>query len=185
MYLHKTSAAIFTYASSCSKVDPVFLGKSTHPMMKISLKNSLKRMFSMLDSFLDRQHAKPKTTIDSLIGVEIKIDGNIRFSGGLRLDGEINGEIAALPGKPSMLVLGAQGRVNGKIIGPHLVLNGMVNGSICAEYLELESQARIIGNVHYKFIEIQSGAIVEAKLTHILDVVSDKIVTFKLKSVAE
>src|ERR1017187_10652714 len=117
-----------------------------------------------------KRHSKPKNRIDTLIGAEAKIEGNISFSGGLRGDGEINGNIIAVPGKPSTLVLSEHGRVNGEISVTHLVVNGVVDGPIrAAEYLELQSKAKVTGNVHYKSLEIQLGAIVEGRLVHLAD----------------
>ncbi|MEJ1959483.1 MAG: polymer-forming cytoskeletal protein [Nitrosomonadales bacterium] len=127
-----------------------------------------------------KHHNNPKNRIDSLIGTEAKIEGNISFSGGLRIDGEVNGNILALPGKPSTLVLSEHGRVNGEISVTHLVVNGVVDGPVrVAEYLELQSKAKVTGNVHYKTLEIQLGAIVEGRLIHLTDGVSDKVVAFK------
>jgi cytoskeletal protein CcmA (bactofilin family) len=130
-----------------------------------------------------KRHNKPKNRIDTLIGAEARIDGNISFSGGLRVDGEINGNLIAAPGKPSTLVLSEHGRVTGEISVTHLVLNGVVEGPVSAsEYLELQSKAKVTGNVHYKSLEIQLGAIVEGRLVHLADAVSDKVVAFKLGS---
>ena len=57
----------------------------------------------------------------------------------------------------------------------------MVEGPVrAAEYLELQSKAKVIGDVHYNTLEIQLGAIVEGRLIHWADVVSDKVVAFKL-----
>ncbi len=130
-----------------------------------------------------KRHSKPQTNIDSLIGAGTRIDGNLSFNGGLRIDGEVNGNVIAVPGKPSTLVLSEHGRVNGEIKATHLVANGVVEGSAhAAEYLELQSKAKVIGDVHYKTLEIQLGAIVEGRLIHLSDAESDKVVAFKLSS---
>mgnify|MGYP005816434195 CR=1 FL=1 len=126
---------------------------------------------------------KPKNRIDSLIGSELKIDGNISFSSGLRVDGEVNGNIIAAPGQSSMLVLSEHGRVNGEISVSHLVVNGTVDGPVrAAEYLELQGKAKVTGNVHYKTLEIHLGAVVEGRLIHLTDAASEKVVAFKLSS---
>ncbi|MBI5437094.1 MAG: polymer-forming cytoskeletal protein [Nitrosomonadales bacterium] len=130
-----------------------------------------------------KKHSKPQNRIDSLIGAGTAIDGNLSFSGGLRVDGEINGNVIAAPGKPSTLVLSEQGRINGEINTTHLVVNGVVEGPVRAvEYLELQSKAKVIGDIYYKTLEIQLGAIVEGRLIHLADAVSDKVVAFKLNS---
>lgn len=126
---------------------------------------------------------KPHNRIDTLIGATTRIDGHVNFSGGLRVDGEINGNIVATPGKPSTLVLSEHGRVNGEIKVTHLVVNGTVTGPVSAgEYLELQAKAKVIGDVHYKTLEIHLGAIVEGKLIHLADAAAEKVVAFKLNS---
>lgn len=104
--------------------------------------------------------------IDSLIGVGTRIDGTIKFSGGLRIDGEVKGDIAAdqdVAG--STLVLSEQGRVEGALTVPHLVINGTVQGPVKAsEFVELQSRARVVGDITYASIEIQQGAVIEGQL---------------------
>lgn len=125
----------------------------------------------------NKRQGKPQDRIDSLIGAATRIEGNLNFSGGLRVDGEVNGNVAASLDEPSTLVLSEQGRVNGEIHVTHLVINGLVAGSVTAtEYLELQSKAKIIGDVHYKTLEMQLGAIVEGRLIHLENVAADTVV---------
>jgi len=126
------------------------------------------------------KHSKPQNRIDSLIGSGTKVTGDIHFTGGLRVDGEIHGSVIAEPGKASTLVLSEQARVNGEIRVTHLVLNGTVAGPIeASEYLELQSKAKVTGDVKYKTLEIQLGAIVEGKLAHISEA-TEKVVSLKV-----
>lgn len=128
-------------------------------------------------------HSKPQNRIDSLIGAGTRIVGDVHFTGGLRVDGEIDGSIIATPGKPSTLVLSEHARVNGEVNVTHLVVNGEVTGPVnVAEYLELQGKSKVTGDVHYKTLEIQLGAVVEGRLIHLEDA-SDKVVAFKLGSV--
>lgn len=127
-------------------------------------------------------HSKPQNRIDSLIGADTKIVGDVHFTGGLRVDGKIDGSIIATSGKPSTLVLSEHARVNGAVHVTHLVVNGEVSGPVSvAEYLELQSKSKVTGDVHYKTLEIQLGAIVEGKLIHLADS-GDKVVAFKLNN---
>jgi cytoskeletal protein CcmA (bactofilin family) len=128
------------------------------------------------------RHSKPQNRIDSLIGVGTRIEGDVHFAGGLRVDGEIKGNIIADIGKPSTLVLSEQARVDGEIKVTHLVVNGTITGPVNAsEYLELQNKAKVIGDVHYKTLEIQLGAVVEGRLVHLAEA-EDKVVAFKLGS---
>lgn len=114
------------------------------------------------------RHAKPQNRIDSLIGAGTKITGDMTFSGGLRIDGQVIGNVIALEDKPSTLVLSERGCIQGAVSVTHLVVNGLITGPINAtEYLELQNKARIVGEVHYKTLEIQLGAIVEGRLIHL------------------
>jgi cytoskeletal protein CcmA (bactofilin family) len=130
----------------------------------------------------DRQHSKPQNRIDTLIGADARIDGNVHFSGGLRVDGVVNGNIVAVPDKPSTLVLSEQAQVNGEVNVTHLVVNGAVNGPVCAsEYLELQGKARITGDVKYKTMEIHLGATISGKLAHMAaEPEGEKVVSFKM-----
>lgn len=126
------------------------------------------------------KHSKPQNRIDSLIGMGTRVNGDIHFSGGLRVDGEVTGSVIADPAKSSTLVLSEQAQVHGEISVTHLVVNGMVTGPIQAsEYLELQSKAKVTGDVRYKTLEIQLGAIVEGKLVHINEA-SEKVVSLKV-----
>jgi cytoskeletal protein CcmA (bactofilin family) len=124
--------------------------------------------------------SKPQNRIDSLIGAGTRIIGDIHFAGGLRVDGEIDGSIIATPGKPSTLVLSEHARVNGEIKVTHLVVNGEITGPVSvAEYLELQSNSKVTGDVHYKTLEIQLGAVVEGRLIHLAEA-TDKVVALKM-----
>lgn len=130
-----------------------------------------------------KKHSKPQTQIDSLIGAETTIDGNLNFSGGLRIDGHVNGNVIAEPGKPSTLVLSEHARVIGEVNVTHLVINGIINGPVfVSEYLELQGKAKVNGDVHYSAMEIQLGAIVEGRLVHNNSATQDKVVAFKAGS---
>jgi cytoskeletal protein CcmA (bactofilin family) len=127
-----------------------------------------------------KKHSKPQTQIDSLIGAGTTIEGNLNFSGGLRIDGQVNGNVVAAQGKPSTLVLSEHARVNGEVNVTHLVINGSISGPVFAsEYMELQSKARVNGDVHYTTLEIQLGAIVDGRLIHSNTAVQDKVVSFK------
>jgi cytoskeletal protein CcmA (bactofilin family) len=112
--------------------------------------------------------SKPQNRIDSLIGATTRIDGNVTFSGGIRLDGVINGNVSAEPDQAAVLVLSEHARIDGEVKASHLVVNGAINGPVHAsETIELQSNARIRGDVHYKSMEMQLGAVVEGRLVHV------------------
>jgi cytoskeletal protein CcmA (bactofilin family) len=118
--------------------------------------------------FGGRKAAKPQSRIDSLIGAGTRIEGDVQFTGGMRIDGEVCGKVAAAAGTPATLVVSEQARVEGEIRVSHLVVNGTVVGPVhAAEFLELQAKARISGDVHYNRIEMHLGAVVDGRLVHV------------------
>lgn len=110
---------------------------------------------------------KPQSRIDSLIGSGTRIEGDISFSGGLRVDGEIKGNVHADAGQSSTLVLSELAHIEGVIEVSYLVVNGTVVGPVYAsEYVELQSKSRVTGDVYYKTLEMHVGAIVEGRLVY-------------------
>jgi cytoskeletal protein CcmA (bactofilin family) len=109
--------------------------------------------------------AQSHERIDTLISAGTRISGDVAFSGGLRIDGEVLGNVIAAPGQPSVLVIGAGGRVQGEVRAARMVVNGVVAGAVhVSEMLELQPCARIAGQVTYAAIEIHPGARIEAEL---------------------
>lgn len=123
---------------------------------------------------------KPQNRIDCLIGAGTMIEGNITFSGGLRVDGHVRGNVMAVDGKPGTLVLSEQAQIEGEIRVSHVVINGTVVGPVhAAEYVELQSKANVTGDVYYKTLEMQLGAVIQGRLVYQDDAKSDKIVQLK------
>jgi cytoskeletal protein CcmA (bactofilin family) len=110
------------------------------------------------------------TRIDSLIGQQTKIKGEIVFSGGLHIDGSIEGNIIAVENSGAVLTLSEQGTIKGEVRVPNVILNGTVIGNVYAdEHIELALNARVIGNVYYNLIEMAMGAEVNGSLIHAAD----------------
>jgi cytoskeletal protein CcmA (bactofilin family) len=113
---------------------------------------------------------KPKskhTKIDTLIGQNSELQGDVVFSGGLHVDGVIKGNIFAEPDSGSILSVSERGLIEGEVRVPNIVLNGGVNGDVHAvEHIELAEKARVTGNVYYKLIEMVRGAEVNGNLVH-------------------
>lgn len=105
--------------------------------------------------------------IDTLIGQGIELSGDIKFSGGLHLDGKVIGNVSAEDNEGSVLIVSDKGRVEGDVSVSYAVINGEVTGNVYAtEKLELSGKARINGNVHYNLLEMASGAEVNGKMVH-------------------
>ena len=114
-----------------------------------------------------KKPSKPQNRIDSLIGAGTRIEGNVIFSGGLRIDGEIKGDVASSTDQPSTVVVSEQARIEGEVRVTHMVVNGTITGQVHAtELLELQPRCRMTGDIHYTNLEIHLGAIVEGRLIH-------------------
>ena len=110
---------------------------------------------------------KPQNRIDSLIGAGTTIAGDIVFSGGLRVDGDVKGNVRAVGDQPSMLVISEHARIEGEIDVSHLVINGTVIGPVrSGEFLELQTKARVTGDVEYNTLEMHLGSVVQGRLVH-------------------
>lgn len=130
--------------------------------------------------FGSKNNGVAQNAIDTLIGVNTKIEGNITFCGGLRIDGEVFGNINCEEGQQGTLVISEKARVEGEVRVGHVVINGTLIGPVSAsESLELLSAARVTGDVEYQKIEIQQGAVIEGRLVHMP---SAKNVELKLAS---
>ena len=106
-------------------------------------------------------------TIDTLIGPKTRINGDVEFTGGLHLDGYINGNVKGDSNQGTLLSVSEYGCVEGSVIAPNVVLNGIVKGDIDATHrIELGAKARVLGNVRYTLIETTVGAQINGKLIH-------------------
>lgn len=109
-----------------------------------------------------------QNTIATLIGAETRIEGDIHFSGGLRVDGIIRGNISEPNSSPSTLILSEQGKIEGAVSASKLVINGKIVGLVKAnQFIELQAKAHITGDVYYKSLEMHTGAVIEGKLVYL------------------
>lgn len=117
--------------------------------------------------------SKPKvksSRIDTLIGQGTEITGNIYFSGGLRIDGSVNGNIYTQDDDTAVLTLSERGIIQGEIKVSNLIINGTITGDVySSSHVELAPKAKIKGNVYYRLLEMSMGAEVNGKLIHMTE----------------
>jgi len=117
--------------------------------------------------FERKKSPPPQKRIDSLIGAGTTLRGDIVFTGGLRIDGTVEGKVTTVDNQPGTLVISEKARVEGEVRVSHVVVNGVVSGPVTAnDYLELQAKARVNGDVQYRALEMHVGAIVQGKLVH-------------------
>ncbi len=105
--------------------------------------------------------------IDTLIGPDVTVRGDLEFSGGLYVEGRIQGKVQAVAGKPATLILAEDGVIEGEVHAPVVVVNGQLDGDVHAsERVELAPRARVLGNVHYAVVEMSAGAQLTGRLVH-------------------
>ncbi|MDP3836059.1 MAG: polymer-forming cytoskeletal protein [Hydrogenophaga sp.] len=118
---------------------------------------------------------KKQPPIKSLIAQGTRIEGNVLFHDGLRIDGEVVGDIRASDEQPSILVVSEVAVVTGQIHADHVIINGHVKGPVLAfELLELQPKARIEGDVSYKALEMHQGATISGLLKPMAGGIEDK-----------
>ena len=119
----------------------------------------------MLSAIQKHPAERPCSTIDTLIGAKTDIKGDLTFSGGLRIDGKVRGNVTVKGDINSTLVLSENAQIVGNVTAPHIISNGSIKGNVrCAERMELQPKADISGDVYYKIIEMALGAVINGNL---------------------
>ncbi len=107
------------------------------------------------------------SVIDTLVGPNSRVNGDLFFEGGCHVDGTIKGNVSADSDSSSALSISEDAIVEGGVTVPYVVLNGIVRGDVFAnQRVELGPTARVIGNVYYNLIEMAIGAEINGKLVH-------------------
>lgn len=105
--------------------------------------------------------------IDTLIGPQVTLHGDLYFSGGLYVEGRILGKVLAVQGERATVTLAEQGSIEGEVHAPVVVINGQLVGDVHAgERVELAARARVQGNIHYQVVEMSAGAQLTGRLVH-------------------
>lgn len=112
--------------------------------------------------------APKPAAVDTLIGRQTEVLGDVRFSGGLHVDGKIKGSVTTLgTDKSATLSVSESGTIEGDVRVPTMILNGTVIGDVRAtERLSLAAKARVTGNVHYKVLQMEPGAMINGQLLY-------------------
>lgn len=112
-----------------------------------------------------KRNKTPK--VSTVIGVDTEITGNIKFKGGMHIDGKIIGNVSGEEGSTTAITVSDQGVIEGDIKVDSIILNGTVKGDVYGEErVELASEARITGTVYYHMLEMAMGAEVNGQLVH-------------------
>ena len=108
------------------------------------------------------------TKLSSLVSHTMAVEGNIHFSGGLRVDGHVKGNVISKDDGRGLLVLSDKGSICGGVKVYDAVINGRIEGDVEVEhFLELQANARVSGNISYSQLQMDCGSTVDGKLERI------------------
>lgn len=114
-----------------------------------------------------------RLTIDqfsSLISGNVSLTGDMVFEDGLKVSGTITGNVCHKPGTHSLLALSAEGRIQGSVSSHVALIDGTIEGDLVVEHvLELHSNARVRGNIRYRQLSMENGAVVDGTLSRMSD----------------
>jgi len=115
-------------------------------------------------------------SIDTLIDKDNVIKGNYSYSGGIRLDGKIYGDLTVVEDSGGTLIMGEYSRIKGSVTVETAIIAGEVIGNVtCYDYLELQPTSIIKGNIEYNEIEIHAGAKINGELKQITKAQMNKV----------
>ncbi len=105
------------------------------------------------------------TRLSSLIATGVAVVGDVIVTDGVRVDGQVNGNVQSKPDCKGLLVLSEKGRIEGGVRVHDAVINGTILGDVDVDhFLELQANARITGNIRYRNLQMDCGARVEGRL---------------------
>ena len=103
-----------------------------------------------------RMYGEDSNSSINIISDGTIIKGDITTKGDIRIDGELTGNISA-KGK---LVVGAKGKINGKIVCGNVEVSGYIKGKVTAtELLNMKSSSKIEGDIITGKLSVEPGSI--------------------------
>ncbi|MBN2460215.1 MAG: polymer-forming cytoskeletal protein [Candidatus Cloacimonetes bacterium] len=94
--------------------------------------------------------------LSTIIGRGSKISGTLKVDGGVRIDGDIEGEIEST----GFVTIGATGNAKANIKAQECLIAGKVSGNVSVnEALELDKTANLSGDITAKTVKINAGAV--------------------------
>ncbi len=124
-------------------------------------------MLSSMKSFLQsKQAAKQKESnhtavVPSIIGRDLTVEGNIKSTGDVQVNGRIKGDVRA-----QRLVVGEDAQVKGNLFSEEAIVHGHVTGDIYAGKVQLFANSHVEGNILHQTISIELGAYFEGDCHH-------------------
>lgn len=104
----------------------------------------------------------PVERVTSVLGADTVWHGRLTGSGGVRIEGAFEGEIAL----NGLLVIGEKGRVTCEHVRASVVIvAGQLKGNITAQKVDIRSSGRVWGDVTTTAFATEEGAFLRGKIT--------------------
>ncbi len=102
-----------------------------------------------------KKRNKAQQDIGSFLGKNIKFEGDLKFSGAIRIEGYVKGNISG----EGTLLIDIEGKVESDIYVSQVINYGEIHGNIIAEEkIDLRASGTVFGNIKAPVIEIEEGA---------------------------
>lgn len=103
-------------------------------------------------------------SVASIICADMKINGSVTSEGALQVDGQVEGDVSAQD-----ITIGASGMITGEVKAEVVTVKGTIKGSIRGRKVELESGAKVEGDIVHTSLSIQANAVFEGQVKHAQD----------------
>jgi cytoskeletal protein CcmA (bactofilin family) len=103
---------------------------------------------------MDHGMSTTASTSKNVLGADVEIKGNLKFSGELTFEGKLEGEIQT----DGVLNLGDSAVVNGNINATSVVVRGKITGNITAkEKIEIKAKTELFGDIRASKLAVEEG----------------------------
>jgi cytoskeletal protein CcmA (bactofilin family) len=102
---------------------------------------------------------KRQPVMETIIGIDSTIRGDLNSKGTLRIDGTVEGRVRA-----DWVVVGEAGRINGNIVCRGTIVGGKVEGIIrSSEIVDIKSKGAVLGDIYTVKLAVSEGGLFEGR----------------------
>ena len=116
-------------------------------------------MFKIKTNLVKQIRQVNNDTISSVVDQNMSITGELRFSGKIRIDGTVNGNIHG-----EHLILSRSGRINGDMKVATFVCHGTIEGNVTADLVTARKSSYIHGKVAATDLVVEPGAVLDSEV---------------------
>ncbi|MFA7254230.1 MAG: polymer-forming cytoskeletal protein [Patescibacteria group bacterium] len=96
-----------------------------------------------------------ENTVDTIIGVNVTLKGNLYNKGSIQVNGNIEGEVKS----DENILVGTNASIKGPVIAKVIEVSGEIRGLVeASEKLEITPTGKIYGDINAKILIIKEGA---------------------------